>query len=61
VPGSRKHKLAGREGAFGIGVFGTDGIQGNQKRPSGWGVEFVSLSQEEFCGTEALVEDDVGN
>jgi hypothetical protein len=51
--GSRRHKVAGREGTF--------GIQGNQERPSGWGVEFVSLSQEEFCGTGTLVEVDVGN
>jgi hypothetical protein len=61
VPGGRRHRVAGREGTFGTGVFGTFGIQDNQERPSGWGVEFVSLSQEEFCDTEALVENDVGN
>ena len=48
-------------GAFGIGVFETDDIQGDYKRLSGLGVEFVSPPREQFYGTEAIVKDNSGN
>ena len=48
-------------GAFGIGVFETDDIQGDYERLSGRGVEFVSPPREQFYGTEAIVKDNSGN
>jgi uncharacterized glyoxalase superfamily protein PhnB len=48
-------------GAFGIGVFETDDIQGDYERLSSQGVEFVSPPQERFYGTEAIVKDNSGN
>jgi uncharacterized glyoxalase superfamily protein PhnB len=48
-------------GAFGIGVFETDDIQGDYERLSGQGVEFVSPPKEQFYGTEAIVKDNSGN
>ena len=48
-------------GAFGIGVFETDDIQGDYERLSGQGVEFVSPPEERFYGTEAIVKDNSGN
>ena len=49
------------KGAFGIGVFETDDIQGDYERLSGQGVEFVSPPKEQFYGTEAIVKDNSGN
>ncbi len=49
------------QGAFGIGVFETDDIQGDYERLSGQGVEFVSPPREQFYGTEAIVKDNSGN
>jgi len=48
-------------GAFGIGVFETDDIQGDYERLGGQGVEFVSPPEERFYGTEAIVKDNSGN
>jgi uncharacterized glyoxalase superfamily protein PhnB len=48
-------------GAFGIGVFETDDIQGDYERLNSQGVEFVSPPQERFYGTEAIVKDNSGN
>ena len=48
-------------GAFGIGVFETDDIEGDYERLSRQGVEFVSPPQERFYGTEAIVKDNSGN
>jgi catechol 2,3-dioxygenase-like lactoylglutathione lyase family enzyme len=48
-------------GAFGIGVFETDDIQGDYERLSGQGVEFISPPKERFYGTEAIVKDNSGN
>ena len=49
------------KGAFGIGVFETDDIQGDYERLSKQGVEFVSPPKEQFYGTEAIVKDNSGN
>jgi hypothetical protein len=49
------------KGAFGIGVFETDDIQGDYERLSRQGVEFVSPPKEQFYGTEAIVKDNSGN
>jgi len=48
-------------GAFGIGVFETDDIQGDYERLGGQGVEFESPPEERFYGTEAIVKDNSGN
>src|SRR5215204_7372433 len=48
-------------GAFGIGVFETDDIQGDYERLSKQGVEFVSPPKEQFYGIEAVVKDNSGN
>ena len=48
-------------GAFGIGVFETDDINGDFERLSKQGVEFVSPPKEQFYGTEAVVKDNSGN
>ncbi len=48
-------------GAFGIGVFETDDIDGDFERLSKQGVEFVSPPEERFYGTEAIVKDNSGN
>ncbi|MDQ3862509.1 MAG: VOC family protein [Actinomycetota bacterium] len=48
-------------GAFGIGVFETDDINGDYERLSKQGVEFVSPPEERFYGTEAIVKDNSGN
>ena len=47
-------------GAFGIGVFETDDIQGDYERLSGQGVGFLSPPKEQFYGTEAIVKDNSG-
>src|SRR5215212_6735968 len=48
-------------GAFGIGVFETDDINGDYERLSRQDVEFVSPPEERFYGTEAIVKDNSGN
>ena len=48
-------------GAFGVGVFRTDDLQGDHKRLSEQGVEFLSPPTERFYGTEAIVKDNSGN
>jgi catechol 2,3-dioxygenase-like lactoylglutathione lyase family enzyme len=48
-------------GAFGIGVFETDDINGDYERLSRQGVEFVSPPEERFYGTETIVKDNSGN
>ena len=48
-------------GAFGIGVFETDDINGDYERLSKQGVEFLSPPEEKFYGIEAIVKDNSGN
>ena len=50
-----------RKGAFGVGVFQTDDLQGDHKRLSDQGVEFLSPPTERFYGLEAVVKDNSGN
>jgi uncharacterized glyoxalase superfamily protein PhnB len=50
-----------RAGAFGIGVFETDDVQGDYERLSKQGVEFVMPPEEKFYGIEAIVKDNSGN
>ena len=50
-----------RGGSIGIGVFETDDVRGDYERLSKQGAEFVSLPEEKFYGTEAIVKDNSGN
>ena len=58
---AKKIRALVSEGAFGVGVFGTDNCQETYEELVTKGVEFTQPPTEQFYGIEALGKDNSGN